>query len=314
MGYYTGRVLPPCGQTGIPAATGVAGNTTIMSEQLCLDWSAEQPAREPAPDTGLWRRRLALRRAALRWLLVKERPTAAAVDVVTRISRLRADIAAFWSEPMRNPHDEGPTQILNPIRTAIIQCHVSRDECWPDCSRSAELAPQLRRFKAELRLVEAAIRQSEPELRDSNTLFEEYAEWRYERTENRDYHRLRKEIERVEQSLYKGTQFERIRAAALADRLYLAVPEGVVQPEELADGWGLLWVSRDLSLVQKAAPEERECLAGNRMHLVQNVAAAATSTVSFALGLRQLLGGGGNMIFVTPPRGHRRPQRVVLPG
>jgi len=290
------------------------------AEQLWLNWGA--PASDNAPPSSAnapaaaadvdWRRRQALRRAVLRWLLATEKPAGAAVDTITRLSKLKADIAAFWSRPVRNPHDEGPGQLWQPARTAIVQCFLSREECWPDWSRSAELAPRLRDLKLRLHQLEEQIRTEEPELRDGDALFDEYAQWRYEDSGNREYHHVRRDIEKTEQALYRGTQFERIRQAALADQLYLAVPAGLIQPEELANGWGLLWVAEDLTVTVAAQPESRECHPENRLHLVQNIAAAGTGAVLFAMGLRAQ--NDGTLQFVQPPRGHRRPQGLTLTG
>jgi hypothetical protein len=274
--------------------------------ELELDFNADAAAdrgsllaRKRADD------RRNLRRAVLRWLLKEDPPTACATGVMTRITRFRADVAAFWSKPVRNPHEEGPGQILTPIRAALIQCHLGRDECWPDCSRSAELIPRLRELKARLVDVEGQIRRDEPGLRETGSLFEEYAEWRYESSSNREYHQLKREIEKTEHALYHGTRFERIRSACLADQLYLAVPDKLVLPEELADGWGLLWVSDDLRVTVAARPAPRECLPQNRLHLVQNTAAAASRAVLFANGI-DVTADGTSFFFVRPPRARRK--------
>ncbi len=252
--------------------------------------------------------RKALRRAVLRWILSEDKPTACAMDVVTRISRIRADVAAFWSAPTQNPRREGPRRIYQPRRSTIIQCYVERDECWPDCSRALDLLPELRKLKERLGKIEARLRENEPHLRADDGLFEELAEWRYEKTRDREYHRIRRQIEKCEHALYNGTKFERIRTAALADQLYLAVPAHTVQPEELADGWGLLWVHPNLRVEIKSPATFRDCLPENRMHLVQNIAAAATAAVLFAAGVRRSKDAG--YYLTRPPRGHRAP----LPG
>lgn len=281
-----------------------------MAQQLFFDLDFSNHA-SGAPGSPGWRRRMALQRAVVRWLCERTpAPTGLALNVVTRVSRLRADIGAFWSRPVRNHHEEGPAQILIPERTALVQCHLEREECWPDCTKSAGILPKLKAHKDELIAVEAEIRRREPGLKDTNTLFEEYAEWRYELSNNRDYHRLKLDIERMEHGLYHGTKFERIRSAQLADRLYLAVPSGVVDPGELADGWGLLWVEPDLTVREMISPEERNCLPSNRTHLVQNIAAAATRSVLFAYGLNRATTGG--LVFVKPPRAHRQPQSLTL--
>ena len=286
-----------------------------MSQQLLFhlntgkaDGDAAQAAPAEATETGAGSaRRQAIRRAALRWLEETAPPTGMATFVVTRIQRTRADVAAFWSEPVRNAAGEGPERILTPQRTVIVQCYAERDECWPDCSRSQGMLPQLKALKAELAEVEATIRKEEPELRDSNALFEEYAVWRYDESRNRRYHKIRRAIFRVERSLYDGTAFERIRSAQLADHLYLAVPAGLVEATELADGWGLLWVEDDLSVRVIAAAEPRECLSANRLHLVQNIAAAAKTSELLANGIARR----DDAVILTRPMRRRRSQETV---
>ncbi len=281
-----------------------------MAEQLMFDLtSPEAKSRTPA-ERKAYRQRFEFRRAALKWLLETGRPTAAALDVVTRISKFHADIAAFWSQPVRNVLDEGPNQILRPVRTAIVQCCLTRAECWPDCVRSQELLPKLCQLKEQAQAAEAEIRRNEPELRDGASLFEEYAVWRYEDTANPEYHRLRRAIAKTEHAIYRGSQFERIRQAALADQLYLAVPEGLIQPRELADGWGLLWIRDDLQVTVAQPPEMRNCLDSNRMHLVQNMASASADAMRCLVGLQGH--SGGRYSFVKPPRLHRRPLRPTL--
>jgi len=171
--------------------------------------------------------------------------------------------------------------------------------------------PKLQDLKKQQKEIEEEIRRTEPDLRDENTLFEEYAEWHYENSHNRKYLKLRKEIDKVEQALYRGTQFERIRQASVADQLFLAVPKGLIQQDELADGWGLLWVDDDLKVEPVVIPDSRECLVENRIHLVQHIAAAASSAVVFSQGLHTQASGA--IVFVKPPRRHRRPQTVILP-
>ena len=276
-----------------------------MTEQLFFDLDFPD-RRESKRRQRLAGKRQSVRRALLRWLYRNHVPTGCATNVPTRITRFRADVAAFWSRAERNPHSEGPGQLLIPEYTALFQCHLDREECWPDCVRSdGDIAGELRQLKQQLEQVEREIRDTEPELRETCSLFDEYAEWRYEDSEDGRYHRLKRQIEKAEHALYSGTKFERIRQAALATHLYLVVPAGVVVPAELADGWGLLWVNDDLSITVKSTPAPRECLRDHRLHLVQNVAGAAAADVLFVNGVRRR---GSSYIFVRAPRGHRKPE------
>ena len=263
-----------------------------MPKQLELDFG-------DAGAAGLGRREL--RRAVLAWLALDD-ATGVATDVPTRISRYLADVAAFWSRPARNRGDEGPGTVLRPYGTTIVECRRTREECWPDCNNSQELSPQLLKLRQDQRRREAQIREREPQLRGNDMLFDEYTEWQYDKSRDRGYHELRRRICKLEAALYRGTRFEGITRARLADRCYLAVPAGAVDPHELADGWGLLWVDRRLRVKVVAAATQEPCRDENRLHLVQNIAAAAQAQVLFANGIARR---GRRAVFLPLPRRRR---------
>ena len=116
-----------------------------MSKQLFfeMDFGTKAGGRAAVPSQRSQKRRYAVRRAVLRWLEETDSPTGMGAGVTTRIHRFRADVAAFWSVPRRNAASEGPDRILEPVRTAIVQCYAERDQCWPDCVRSAEALDRL---------------------------------------------------------------------------------------------------------------------------------------------------------------------------
>lgn len=258
------------------------------------------------------RRRRLMQRALLRWLAAGEDvPFGMAADVPTRVVRFKADLAAFWSMTRSNPREGGPSRILEPDRTMLVQCYAQRQDCWANCVQTAKILPRLQELRAERQTLQAVIRDTEPALRDPHTLFEEYAEWHYERSANSTYHEVQRQIERLEHALLEGTRFEQVRNAQVADFLYLAVPEGMIGANELTDGWGLLWVSPNLEVsVQRPAPR-RDCAAEHRMHLVQNIAAAAAKSVLFANGVAGGTARSGAYL-VQPPRGHRRRKQFRL--
>ncbi len=233
----------------------------------------QEQAEKPQVDSVLFPE---IRRALLAWIL-SQKPSGLACSVPVRISKYRADIAAFWSVPGKRKH-------LTPEMTVLIEIRDSRDLCWPDCGRKEELLPLLRAEKDRKLHLQAEIRNTEPKLKDSDGLFEDCQHWNYEKSTNRAYHKCLRKIEEIEHSLYKGSRFEQIRRAGVADKLYLAVPENVVHPHELADGWGLLYVSgRNVTLVKEA--DDWDCSLENRLHLIQNIASAASRDVLFANGL-----------------------------
>lgn len=244
-----------------------------------------------------------LKRSVIKWLSETFHPNAVASDVPTRISRHQADVAAFISRTCRNKHDIGPRSLLAPEKTIIVQCYSGRDDCCPDYPASQDSLPKLCALKEKLAGIKAQIRETEPHLRSSESLFDEYAEWNYEKSSNKEYHQLQREIKKTEHTLYKGSKFEQIRNARVADFLYLAVPEGAIAPAEVADGWGLLWVREDLSITIAAEPHKQESTSANRMHLIQHIASSASKSVLFQQGLR---GTPDNLAFVKRPRGRRK--------
>lgn len=255
------------------------------------------------------RRRL-IQRAILAWLYQEAPPRGAGLNVPTRIAKFKADVAAFWSKSVKNPGDSGPARILTPAKTMLIQCYANREECWGDATNSGSLMPSLNRCKEERTRLEDQIRQEEPELKDPNTLFEEYAVWQYDRTRNKRYHQVQREINRLEHASMKGTRFEQVRSADVADELYLAVPAYLIEADELADGWGLLWVYSDLTIEIRRQAVMRNCEPANRHHLIQNIAASASDALLFRQGIRTP--AKGSPYFAKKPGGHRKAEHPKL--
>lgn len=254
------------------------------------------------------RAKAALRRAVMRWLEATRRPLGMMVSVPTRQSRYRADVAAFWSSPVSNVRGRGPGRLLVPSETLVVECYSKRQECWVDCARAEQILPLLKDARRRRLELEGRIRADEPELRRPDALFEEMAEWEYDRTRNPEYRRLVAEIADLEAALHSGTKFEQIRKAEVADLIYAAVPAGLVAAAEVADGWGLLWVHPDLAVTVEKEAVVNPVPAANRAHLVQNIAAAAKARALATEGVSS--GGRQGVTFVKAPRLHRKPQTV----
>jgi hypothetical protein len=223
--------------------------------------------------------------------LLAQEPVGLALRVPTSYRRYLADAAAFWQQD----NDEA--------RTVIVETRVSRDACWPDHVRSESLLPELRALKRRREACELRIREQEPQLRETATLFEEYADWNYQASTDAEYHSILADIAKAEKAIYRGTRFELLSRAEMASELYLAVPEGSVHPHELADGWGLLWVKDDLSVTLLEAARAHACPPANTQTLIRGIATAASAAVCFATGLSRSDEG---VIFTRPPRRRRK--------
>ena len=139
-------------------------------------------------------------------------------------------------------------------------------------------------------------------------LFPEIEYWNYEGTVNPEYKPCLAKLAEFESALYRGSRFERIREGAVANELYLAVPAGLIRPDELAEGWGLLSVSNDLSVEVVCEAVHFDCPGEHMLHLSQNIAASSLRDVLFSHGIYQE--PDGRISYRRPPR--MRPRQTLF--
>lgn len=195
--------------------------------------------------------------AALAWLCRDQMPVGVAVNVPIRKARTRVDVAALWCpQPSTEISKRRNAVRLPPMRSAIFLCHSRREDCWPECSQRQDIAKERTTVQAMVEKQQAAIRAKEPHLREGNVLFAEFANWDYQHSNDEEYHRLCERAAALDRMLYQGSRIERLAAAQTANQFYLVVPQRCVMPQELHDGWGLLWMNdRGLLDIVKEAPE-----------------------------------------------------------
>jgi len=235
-----------------------------------------------------------MKQAVLQWL-ARQNPSGIATKVATRISKYQVDVAAFWSVPAGNRR--------RIEKTVLIEIRHDRDHCWPDCSNRETILKKLRELKTQKSSLEKLIEKTEPHLKASDTLFEEYQCWDYEKSHNADYHKCLNNIEDLQHSLYKGSRLELIRQSHTADFIYIAFPEGTIHSDELLDGIGLLAIKNNLEIEEIKTPDALVCKTESRNHIVQNIAIACQKNSLFAHGVNL----AKDKIFITnPPRRRRK--------
>lgn len=235
----------------------------FVMQQIFFNFDAVPPAREPAQDaaTMLRKQRMRMRRAVIKWLLdttaEDELRPAIGLDVPTRGTMLRVDVGAVWFGTKRIAlSDHHSTAVLSPVKTAAIICSTQRQDCWPECSDAEQILGEIAVFKKEVRRLESVIRETEPELRDSDVLFDEYASWNYSRSQNPEYIKTVRRLTQLEISLYKGSRLARIGAGQSANNIILAVPPGIIKPHEVLSSWGILEVNPENMSCQLVKPAE----------------------------------------------------------
>lgn len=238
-------------------------------------------ASQAHSDSG---RRFLLRRAVIQWLMKREdTPGAIGLDVPTGMVSDRADIAALWSSPVRIEK----RNLLMPSRSLVVVCALTRSECYAASVNPDALINEMRYIKKRLVSLEEIIRQEEPLLRDTHSLFEEYADWDYEHSQNMEYQTCRARAKEISEKLYRGTRMERIQRNKIANELYVAIPEGILFPDEVMPEWGIITVSEDyVARMERKAPV-KEASPDAQLHLAQKIAASNRDYLTAAMGFRK---------------------------
>ena len=276
-----------------PVKKNVDGADEISAEPAALSEAAAKA--EPSPETERGVTPFVLRQAVLGYL-AGQQPTAVGIRVPTRVKKFQVSMAACWIAPQsKQNHIE---------KVVAIDIFDRREHCLPDCAEREELLATLKTLKLEKLKLEKVIRENEPELKDSDDLFEEFQSYDYSASRNTAYHKLLKQISRLQHVIYKGSRMELIRQAAVADYLYLAVPAGELAPEELADGWGLLHVFPDRQVKVVKVASRQQCNEEGRRHLALNIAATSLKSVLFANGVA--VDEHLRVSFQPPPRRRRK--------
>lgn len=211
-----------------------------------------------------------VRMAVINWLLSQNvQPNCIATDVDANGAHERFDLVSVnVGKIPRSSTKKINYQAL--FSTAAFICYADRDECWPECANSNEIASELAELREQRMKLEEEIRATEPDLKDNAVLFEELAVWNYEKSTNPQYKNLAKSINWLESILYMGNRVERIMANPLADKSYIVVPDNAIQPNEINENWGLLWVADDGTVTVKREATQMPVSENVRLGLVKH--------------------------------------------
>ncbi|MBX3355770.1 MAG: hypothetical protein KF724_08730 [Phycisphaeraceae bacterium] len=216
---------------------------------------------------------------------------------VSRVSR-----ATLWSGAMRSeasgarPTGAGSPRVFRAARTIIVECKQSRADFLRDGSQLDPLLRERDRLRhRKIELEETLVKRHEPQLRvGGSSLFPECEEWRFEESRMAAYRKVLVALRRVDGLIHGETKFCLLSRYRLADRLFVAVPAGLISARELPSGWGLLECGRRLLRRGAAGVSELDDLPINetvrapalqspehrRLRLLRNMAVAATRPAS----------------------------------
>ncbi|MEK0446266.1 MAG: hypothetical protein RLZZ399_1587 [Verrucomicrobiota bacterium] len=225
-----------------------------------------------------------LQRYAFRWALEQGFKVAALDVPVSRIGG-RLDVAACKFEPVRRRRG---TNVLRAASVIVFECKADRDDFLRDARSEEETRRELESLQKRRAQWEAALRRDFPTLREGETLFPEYDVYRFEEVGGAQYGDLMREIGELSQRLYVRSKFAKLARWKAGNLQYVVAESGVVRPEELPLGWGLLEPHvGGAEVVVKAVWQDVPD--ANRWLVAMNVAEAVTQAFErAAMGLADL--------------------------
>jgi hypothetical protein len=211
-----------------------------------------------------------LKRATLLWAQAQGF-TACAVEVTLPRCRYRADVVGY-----RPSGNDGVTAIFECKQT---RCDLRRDNCCSQVTRS-----RLETVCRRRQILEKHLRIHYPSLRISDSLFPEFDSHDFEAIGHRNYSRVLRELNVLQNRLYDCTKFERLMRYGCANLFYLVVTNDVFDETEVPVGWGaLIECGEPLTLFRK--PVWQDVAKQQSLNLLRRIATAATRRLNRQLDI-----------------------------
>jgi len=238
---------------------------------------AETTASVPAPVKIPGKHEL--QQAAFAFLLSRH-PAGIAANVPTRRSKYKVAAAGFWRSERRCKGAEI-------VKTALVVMYDDAAYCFSDCAGRDERIATIRHLQEQKETLEAEIRLKEPHLAAADDLFSEFRSWDYSASSNGEYRKICRKLDKEIKLLTQGSKLDYIRRSGNADLCYLAVPEGLIDPEMIPQEWGIVELNntgKRYKLIREAEKLENVTPVG-RMVLALNIAQTAAGAARFCAGV-----------------------------
>jgi hypothetical protein len=202
-----------------------------------------------------------LKRLARAWARA-HRLVLSAEEVRLPRSGYRADVAAAT-----------PRCLSSAALTAVFECKVSRADFRRDSARETGAVRQIAALAERLRALRELIGAHRPDLRRGETLLADFDSYDLRGLRHDTHDRLAAELRTAQRRFQDGTKFAKLGRWRAASLLYVVAEEGILDPHELPDGWGLL-VRRGEGLEPVSPPCLNETTPEERVALLERIAAA----------------------------------------
>ena len=169
--------------------------------------------------------------------------------------------------------------------TAVFECKANRADLIRDCRISVQLSEKIQALSEAKLELEKQLRITAPSLLNGDALWPEYESAAFERCDDPTYHKTVRLLQTLRLQIHGQTKMEKLLKWNAANLHYLVVEPGIVRPEEIPSGWGLL--VRTASRLQlevlpqfTAVPDER------LLTFLHRVAAAGSKATNREMGIR----------------------------
>jgi len=197
--------------------------------------------------------------------------TACAVEVTLPRCRYRADVVAYRpSEP------NGVTAFFE-FKQA--RCDLRRDNC-----STADTRTRLETVCRRRQVLEKHLRIHYPNLRIADSLFPEFDSHNFQAIGHRNYTRVLRELNALQNRLYDCTKFERLQRYGCANLFFVVITNDLFNEAEIPVGWGALVETGD-SLVVARKPAWREIGKEQCLRTLHRIATAGTRQLNRQLGI-----------------------------
>ena len=144
-----------------------------------------------------------------------------------------------------------------------------------DNGGSAVTAKRLEKVFQRRQVLEKILRIHYPALRIPDSLFSDFDSHNFAAIEHRGYARVLRELSALQNRLFDCTKFERLIRYRCANLFFLVVSNRLFREPEIPFGWGAL-IESEGELVLMRKPLWHEVTSGNRLKLLERIAAAGT--------------------------------------
>ena len=123
---------------------------------------------------------------------------------------------------------------------ALFECKQNRPDLDRDSAQTASIEIELRGLQERQQNLERLLAVHFPKARTPSSLFPEWDPFDPEQLPHSGYRRLIRKIMTLQHKLEGNTKFEKVTRYRLANLHFLVAPRGLVKPERVPPGWGLL--------------------------------------------------------------------------